>query len=95
MSSPPVVIQATLGGILGASVLINIILLTVVVVLLTKTKDTNFQSVQPSPNRNKYNDIEMKTNSDCDDILTKPNEVYGVTTATETNDIVYTNVASM
>ena len=28
-------------------------------------------------------DIEMKPNSDCDDIVTKPNEVYGVTTTTE------------
>ena len=53
------------------------------VVLFTKTKDTSSQSAQPSSSRSKYNDIEMKTNSDCDDILTKPNEVYRVTTATE------------
>ena len=69
----------TLGGILGASVVVNIILLIVVVVLLIRTKGTSSQS-QPS---SKDNDIEMKPNSDCDDILTKPNEVYGVTTTTE------------
>ena len=28
-------------------------------------------------------DIEMKPNTDCDDIVTKPKEVYGVTTTTE------------
>ena len=77
------VTQAVLGGLFGVSVIINIILLIAVVVFLTRTKDTSSQP-PPSSRRSKEEDIKMKSNSyHCDDILTKPNEVYGVTTTTE------------
>ena len=87
-SSPAIVTQAALGGILGASVVVNIILFIIVVVLLIRTKpDTRSQSPSSSSRSKKEGqgamDIEMKPNTECDDIVTKPNEVYGVTTTTE------------
>ena len=78
------VTQAVLGGLFGVSVIINIILLIAVVVFLVRTKDTSSQQPSPSSRRSKEEDIKMKSSScHCDDILTKPNEVYGVTTTTE------------
>ena len=82
------VAPATLGGVLGLSVIINIILLIVVVVLVTKRKNTSL-SLPPSTSGAEDKDIEMKPNSlygltsGSESIVTKPNEVYGVSMTSE------------
>ena len=98
-STPPVpvpqlvITQATLGGALGVSVIINIIFVTVVVLLLIKAKAEGASRSPPSPdshskvNKEEEMDIEMNTNLlyglTSDGIVTEPNVVYGVTTSTE------------
>ena len=76
-----------LGGVLGLSVIINIVLLIIVVVLVTKRKST---SLLPPPTTSVDDkDIEMKPNSlygltsGSESIMTKPNEVYGVSMTSE------------
>ena len=88
--SPPsmVISQAALGGVLGVSVVINIISITVIVVLLVKMRGG--QSSPSSSSRETEEDIDMKPNAlygfTDEGIVTKPNEVYGVTTATTETD---------
>ena len=88
-----VVTPAVLGGILGLSVIINIIL---IIVLITKNRKSS-QSLLPAPPTSVNDrvgekgamDIEMKPNSlygltsGSESIVTKPNEVYGVSVPTE------------
>jgi Na+-transporting NADH:ubiquinone oxidoreductase subunit NqrF len=81
---------AILGGVLGLSMIINIILIIVVVILVAKNRLTSHSlSVPPNSAMNEGGggnqgalDIEMKPNSlyglTSDGIMTKPNEVYGV-----------------
>ena len=85
-----IVTPAILGGVLGLSVAINIILIIVVVVVVTKVRVrvTSLSLTLPhtSVNEGGTLDIEMKPNSlygqltaaGSDNIVTKPNEVYGV-----------------
>ena len=66
------------------------------VVLLIRTKDTSSQSPSYSSRSKEKEgegamDIVMKPNSDCDDIVTKPNEVYGVTTTHHPETYEYVN----
>lgn len=77
--------QAALGGVLGVSVVINIISITVIVVLLVKIRGGQFSP--SSSSRETEEDIDMKPNAlygfTGEGIVTKPNEVYGVTSGTD------------
>ena len=83
-----IVTQTTVGVVLGVSVIINITLVIIVAVLLIKIKAKGSSS-QPMPadDRNEMKeeteDFEMKANElYAVNIMTKPNEVYGVTSST-------------
>jgi hypothetical protein len=87
---------AILGGVLGLSVIMNIILIIVVVVLVARNRLTS--PSLPAPPTSAMNEggggnqgildgVEMKPNSlyglTGDGIMTKPNEVYGVSLPSE------------
>ena len=86
-----IIIPAALGGVLGVSLVINLILAITVVVLLVKVKCTTNQSPTViSCSKDKIEeaiDIEMNPNElyagTDENIMTKPNVVYGVTLLTE------------
>ena len=87
-----VVTPAVLGGVLGLSVIINVILIIVVVVLVTKKSETSQKPPTLITDREGETgtmDIEMKPNSlygltsGSESIVTKPNEVYGVSVPAE------------
>ena len=94
-SAGSVVTPAILGGVLGLSTVINVILLIVVVALATRMNNTFAPSLPPTSvtggegERQGTMDIEMKPNSlygltsNNESIVTKPNEVYGVSVLTE------------
>ncbi len=89
-----VVTPAVLGGILGLSVIINIIL---IIVLITKNRKSSQSLPAPPTSVNDRvgekgaMDIEMKPNSlygltsGSESIVTKPNEVYGVSVPAESS----------
>ena len=90
------VTPAALGGVLWLSVTINIILTIVVVILVTKVRVTSpllptIAMVNEGEGKQGTLDIEMKRNSlygqltagGSDNIVTKPNEVYGVSVPAE------------
>ena len=98
----PAVTPAILGGVLGLSVSINIILI-VVVVLVTKVRVAPPIPPDTSANEGEVKqgtlDIEMKPNSlygqltagGSDSIVTKPNEVYGVSVPSQPEAYEYVN----
>ena len=78
-------VTAIFGGVLGLSVILNIFLIIIAVVLVAKNRESSPSlPVPPSSAVNNQGtlDIEMKSNSlyglTSDGIVTKPNEVYGV-----------------
>ena len=89
-------VTAIFGGILGLSVILNIFLIIVAVVLVAKIRASSPSlPVQSSSAVNEFEggvnqgtlDIEMKPNSmyglTSDGIVTKPNEVYGVSVSSQ------------
>ena len=81
-----IITQTILGVVLGVSVIINITLVITVAVLLIKFKAKG-SSYQPPPADGRHDkgeeaeDFEMKANElYAVNIVTKPNEVYGVRT---------------
>ena len=88
-SADCIITPAILGGVLGLSI-INVILFIVVVVLVTRKRNTFAPSVPPSSvnaegdGGKRTTDIEMKPNSlyglitSGESIVTNPSEVYGV-----------------
>ena len=87
-------VTAIFGGVLGLSVILNIFLIIVAVVLVAKNRASSPSlPVQSSSAVNEGGgnqgtlDIEMKPNSlyglTSDGIVTKPNEVYGVSVSSQ------------
>ena len=87
-------VTAIFGGVLGVSVILNIFLIIVGVVLVAKNRASSLSlPVQSSSAVNEGGgnqgtlDIEMKSNSlyglTSDGIVTKPNEVYGVSVSSQ------------
>ncbi len=82
-----VVTSAVLGGILGLSVTINIIL--IIVLVIKKGKHSQSPPTDREKKKGAIRDIEMKPNSlygltsGSESIVTKPNEVYRVSVPAE------------
>ena len=101
----PLVTPVVLGSLLGLSVILNIFLIIVVVILVAKNRATSIsQPLSPSSavNEGRGNqgtlDIEMKPNSlygltsgSENIIVTKPNEVYGVSVPSQPATYEYVN----
>ena len=89
--------EGALGGVLGLSVIINVVLVIVVLVLLIKNRTTHGSVKSRSlsdhvKEREGGMHIEMNSNLSytlrmSDSIVTKPSVVYGVTTSTELSDL--------
>ena len=87
-------VTAIFGGVLGLSVILNIFLIIVAVVLVAKNRASSpslpvqsSSAVNGGGGNQGTLDIEMKPNSlyglTSDGIVTKPNEVYGVSVSSQ------------
>ena len=78
--------QAVLGGVLGVSLVVNLILAITVVVLLFKAKCTTNQSSPMTSCSKEKEKVELSANElygTGESIVIKPNVVYGMTLSTE------------